>query len=112
MESVEALKTLAARRKDLRLRFPNLVDYESKVLFRSFYQPRPLPDEHTEIDDVDVRKTMFGGLKRTPVRRPFRRSPGDARERRRKMRIGMIRFWQLFPTRIRIVSAHNLDPAA
>ena len=69
---------LTARRKDLRLRFPNLVDYESKVLFRSFYTPRPLPAPDTLVDDVEVRKTLFGGVKRTPVRRPFQRSSDRA----------------------------------
>src|SRR5262249_20216222 len=73
VESVEALKTLTARRKDLRLRFPNLVDYESKVLFRSFYTPQPLPESGATLEDVAVKKTLFGGVKRTPVRRAFAR---------------------------------------
>ncbi len=84
VESVEALKTLTARRKDLRLRFPNLVDYESKVLFRSFYTPRPLPEANAVVDDVEVRKTLFGGVKRTPVRRTFQRSSEAAQQRRRQ----------------------------
>lgn len=98
VESVEALKSLSARRKDLRLRFPNLVDYESKVLFRSFYTPKPLPDETAAIDDVEVRTTFFGGVKRTAVRRTFRRSPEAARERRRQMRIGIPRVLNIYST--------------
>jgi predicted nucleotide-binding protein (sugar kinase/HSP70/actin superfamily) len=98
VESVEALKALSAQRKDLRLRFPNLVDYESKVLFRSFYTTRPLPDENAVVDDVEVRKTLFGGMKRTPVRRPFQRSSADALERRRKLRVGIPRVLNIYST--------------
>src|SRR5262245_530320 len=83
--SVEALKTLTARRKDLRLRFPNLVDYESKVLFRSFYTPRPLPGADEIVDQVEVKKTLFGGVKRTPVRRAFQRSTEAAQARRQQV---------------------------
>jgi activator of 2-hydroxyglutaryl-CoA dehydratase/predicted nucleotide-binding protein (sugar kinase/HSP70/actin superfamily) len=98
VESVDALKALTARRKDLRLRFPNLVDYESKVLFRSFYTPKPLPGADDLIDAVEVRTTMFGGVKRTPVRRRFRRSPEAARERRGKLRIGIPRALNIYST--------------
>ena len=98
VESTEALKALTARRKDLRLRFPNLVDYESKVLFRSFYTARPLPAADAVVDDVEVRKTLFGGVKRTPVRRPFQRSPEAAQERRRHVQIGIPRVLNIYST--------------
>jgi activator of 2-hydroxyglutaryl-CoA dehydratase/predicted nucleotide-binding protein (sugar kinase/HSP70/actin superfamily) len=98
VESVEALKILTARRKDLRLRFPNLVDYESKVLFRSFYTPRPLPEADQVVDQVEVRKTLFGGVKRTPVRRAFARSPQTARERRQQIQIGIPRVLNIYST--------------
>jgi activator of 2-hydroxyglutaryl-CoA dehydratase len=91
VESAEALKAVTARRKDLRLRFPNLVDYESKVLFRSFYTPRPLPDANAIVDDVEVRKTLFGGVKRRPVRRTFKRSSEATENRRRQIQIGIPR---------------------
>ena len=98
VESVEALKTLNARRKDLRLRFPNLVDYESKLLFRSFFTPAPLPDAATPVDDVQVRKTWMGGVRKTPVRRPFSRSSEAARERRRQMQIAIPRVLNIYST--------------
>ena len=98
VESVEALKTLVARRKDLRLRFPNLVDYESKVLFRSFYTPRPLPDATAAIDAIDVRTTLFGSVKRTAVRRTFQRSSQAAIDRRRQLRIGIPRVLNIYST--------------
>jgi activator of 2-hydroxyglutaryl-CoA dehydratase/predicted nucleotide-binding protein (sugar kinase/HSP70/actin superfamily) len=98
VESVEALKVLTNRRKDLRVKFPNLVDYESKVLFRSFYTPDPLPDAGAPIDDVDVKKTLFGGVRRTPVRRAFSRSAGAAAEARRKIQIGIPRVLNIYST--------------
>ncbi|HEX3703492.1 MAG TPA: BadF/BadG/BcrA/BcrD ATPase family protein [Vicinamibacterales bacterium] len=98
VESAEALKTLTARRRDLRLRYPNLVDYESKVLFRSFYAPEPLPEAGALIDSVDVRKTVFGGVKKTPVRRPFQRSAESAQSRRRHLHIGIPRVLNIYST--------------
>ena len=98
VESADALKELTARRKDLRLRYPNLVDYESKVLFRSFYTPEPMPEDGAIIDDVKVSTTMFGGIKKKAVRRPFRRSSEAARERRRRLQIGIPRVLNIYST--------------
>jgi predicted nucleotide-binding protein (sugar kinase/HSP70/actin superfamily)/activator of 2-hydroxyglutaryl-CoA dehydratase len=98
VESTEALKTLTARRKDLRLRYPSLVDYESKVLFRSFYTPRPLPAAGDVVHVVEVRKTLFGGVKRTTVRRTFQRSSEAARDRRRHIHIGIPRVLNIYST--------------
>ncbi len=98
VESADALKELTARRKDLRLRYPNLVDYESKVLFRSFYTPEPMPEDGAIIDDVKVSTTMFGGIKKKAVRRPFHRSSEAARERRRRIMIGIPRVLNIYST--------------
>jgi activator of 2-hydroxyglutaryl-CoA dehydratase/predicted nucleotide-binding protein (sugar kinase/HSP70/actin superfamily) len=98
VESVDALKFLNARRKDLRVRFPNLVDYESKLLFRSFFTPDPLPAAGTLVDDVSVRTTWFGTVKKESVRRPFQRSSAAAEARRREMRIGIPRALNIYST--------------
>src|SRR5262249_44802052 len=98
VESPEALKALTARRKDLRLKFPNLVDYESKVLFRSFYTPAPVPGAGTIIDDVAVRTRWFGGVKKRPVRRPFARSSAAAQDRRRRVQVGIPRVLNIYST--------------
>ena len=98
VESVEALKSLNARRKDLRVRFPNLVDYESKLLFRSFFTPQPLPDAGTPVDDVEVRTSWLGATRKRPVRRAFQRSTAEADERRRRMRIGIPRVLNIYST--------------
>ncbi len=96
VESVDALKALNARRKSLKERFPNLVDYEAKLAFRSFTKPDPVPAEGTVIDDVEVKKTLFGAIKRTPIRRPIRRSGAPAAERRKTLRVGIPRVLNLY----------------
>jgi predicted nucleotide-binding protein (sugar kinase/HSP70/actin superfamily) len=98
VESADALKALTARRRDLRLRYPNLVDYESKVLFRSIYTPEPIPEAGTRIDSVAVKQTIFGGVKRTPIRRRIERSSDEARERRRRIQIGIPRVLNIYST--------------
>ena len=86
VESVEALKTLAARRKDAAAAIS-----ESRRLREQGALPQLLHacarflTNDTVIDDVEVRTTLFGGVKRTPVRRPFQRSSEAARDRRRQI---------------------------
>ena len=53
VESKDALKELNAKRRDLKSRFPNLVDYESKLAFRNFHKPELVPEEGTVIDDIE-----------------------------------------------------------
>jgi activator of 2-hydroxyglutaryl-CoA dehydratase/predicted nucleotide-binding protein (sugar kinase/HSP70/actin superfamily) len=98
VESADALKELTNRRKDLRLRYPNLVDYESKVLFRPIYKPDAMPEDGALFDDVEVKKTLLGNIKKTPVRRKFRRSGEAARERRRRLQIGIPRVLNIYST--------------
>jgi activator of 2-hydroxyglutaryl-CoA dehydratase/predicted nucleotide-binding protein (sugar kinase/HSP70/actin superfamily) len=98
VESTEALKALTATRKELKVRYPNLVDYESKLAFRSFYAPEPMPASGELLDDVEVRRGFFGGATRVPVRRPFQPSPDVARDYRAGVRIGIPRVLNLYST--------------
>jgi activator of 2-hydroxyglutaryl-CoA dehydratase/predicted nucleotide-binding protein (sugar kinase/HSP70/actin superfamily) len=98
VESVDALKELNARRKELKMRFPNLVDYEAKLAFSSFHRPDPIPAEGAEIEDVEVSRGFLGKIKRTPVRRPIRRSSAEAAERRKSIRIGIPRVLNIYST--------------
>jgi len=75
--------------EDLRLKYPNLVDYESKVLFRSFYTPEPLPEAGAVVDSVEVKRSWLGGVKKAPVRRQFSRSSEESAARRRGLQIGI-----------------------
>jgi hypothetical protein len=58
VESVDALRTLEAKRKDQKAKYPNLVDYEARLAFRHFYTPKPIPAEGERIEDVEVKKTL------------------------------------------------------
>jgi activator of 2-hydroxyglutaryl-CoA dehydratase/predicted nucleotide-binding protein (sugar kinase/HSP70/actin superfamily) len=98
VEDLDALKRLQEERKARMTRYPNLVDYEATLLFKSFYAPAPLPADGSLMDDVEVRRGFFGGIRRVPVRRPFRRSPAGAAERRAKLRIGIPRVLNLWST--------------
>src|SRR5439155_1069352 len=84
-------RALEKKRKDLKTRYPNLADYEARLAFRHFYAPQPIPPEGTVIDDVDVRKTLLGGIKRVPIRRPIHRS-----QFRKGVRIGIPRVLNLY----------------
>ncbi|RME71393.1 MAG: CoA activase, partial [Planctomycetota bacterium] len=96
VESKEAMIALTRERNRLKKRFVNLVEYESRLAFRSFYKPDPLPEAGTPIDDVEVRRTVLGRVVRRPVRRGFRRSSAQAAERRRQIRVGIPRVLNLY----------------
>jgi predicted CoA-substrate-specific enzyme activase len=99
VESEEAMLELTKQRKRLMKEYPNLVDYESKQLFRHFYDQPPMPTAETLIDDVEVKKGLFG-IKRTPIRRPFQRSSAEAQRKRQSMRIGIpkvLNVWSIAP---------------
>jgi activator of 2-hydroxyglutaryl-CoA dehydratase/predicted nucleotide-binding protein (sugar kinase/HSP70/actin superfamily) len=98
VESLDALKEITQRRNRLKTRYPNLADYEAKLAFRHFHAPRPLPEAGTPVDTIDVRRGLLGGVRRVPVRMPFRRSSPDALERRQGLRIGIPRVLNLYST--------------
>ena len=98
VEDMDALRALNADRKERMTRFPNLVDYESRLCFRHFYDQAPLPRHGALIDDVEVRRTLLGGVRRKPIKRPFRRSSEAARKRREDVRIGIPRVLNLWST--------------
>lgn len=97
VESRQAMVAIATERKAVMKRFPNLVDYEARMLFRHFYDPRPLPEEGEPIDDVAVERTLLGA-RHLATRRGFRRSPAAAEETRRKLRIGIPRVLNMWST--------------
>jgi len=56
-----------------------------------------MPEDGDLIDDIEVRKGIFG-VRRVPVKRPFKRSSKEAWEERRKVRIGIPRVLNLYST--------------
>lgn len=98
VEDMDALKSLNKDRKQRMTRYPNLVDFEAKLCFKSFYQAAPLPDHGTSIDDVVVKRTLLGAVRHKPVKRAFQRSSAEAVARRDKMRIGIPRVLNIYST--------------
>src|SRR5450432_790676 len=97
VESEEAMLALSAERKKLMKQYPNLVDTESKLLYRHFYDQQPVPEQGTKVLDVEVRTTLMG-VRRLPVERTFTRSSAEAAERRRRIRVGIPKVLNVWST--------------
>ena len=97
VESEEAMLALTADRKKVMKKFPNLVDSESKLLFRHFYDQRPMPADGAKKMDVEVRRTITGA-RRIQVERTFERSSPEAWEKRRRIRIGIPKVLNVWST--------------
>ncbi len=98
VEDLKALKKLNAERKSRMKQYPNLVDYEAKLAFKSFYTPAPMPDHGTLIDDVVVKRTLLGAVRHKPVKRAFARSSAEATAKRKNARIGIPRVLNIWST--------------
>ncbi len=97
VESEEAMLSLVAERKAIAKEFPNIVDYESKRAFASFYKGTPIPADGTPVKDMIV-KRGFLGIRRVEGTRPFRRGDAAAQEKRRRTRIGMPKVLNMYST--------------
>ena len=98
VEDIDALKSLNKVRRQRMKKFPNLVEHEAKLCFKSFYKPDPLPDAGALIDDIEVKRTLLGAVRHKPIKRPFERSSADAASAREKIRIGIPRALNLWST--------------
>lgn len=98
VESKEKLKELAGKRKALKANYPNLVDYEAKLAFRSFHPPKPLPEPGELIEEKVVRRDFLGRSRKVVVKRPFERSSEADQAWRREVRIGIPRVLNLYST--------------
>jgi activator of 2-hydroxyglutaryl-CoA dehydratase/predicted nucleotide-binding protein (sugar kinase/HSP70/actin superfamily) len=97
VESEQAMLDLVADRKKIAKQFPNVVDYESKLAFRHFYDAAPMPPDGMPVKDFTVKKGFFG-IKRVETTRPFRRSGPAVMERLKRVRIGIPRVLNLYST--------------
>jgi activator of 2-hydroxyglutaryl-CoA dehydratase/predicted nucleotide-binding protein (sugar kinase/HSP70/actin superfamily) len=97
VESENAMLALVKERKATAKQFPNLVDYEGSKAFKHFFRPEPLPPNGTLIDDVAVRRGLFG-IKKETIKRPFQRSSQATRDALKKVRIGMPRVLNMYST--------------
>lgn len=92
VESKDALKELNRERAVLRKQYPNLVDMESKLAFKHFYPPKPLPKAGTSKTDIQIKRRSFKRVLRRVVKRGFRRSHADLSQ----IKIGMPRVMNLY----------------
>jgi activator of 2-hydroxyglutaryl-CoA dehydratase/predicted nucleotide-binding protein (sugar kinase/HSP70/actin superfamily) len=98
VEDLDALRDLNKIRRDRMKVYPNLVDFEAKLCFKHFYKPEALPDHGTEIEDIQVKRSLFGSVRRTPIKRAFARSSAEAVAKRKKIRIGLPRVLNMWFT--------------
>ena len=98
VENTDALKLLNKERQGRMKKFPNLVDYEAKLAFKSFYEPAPMPEHGTLVDDIQVKRTLLGAVRHKNVKRPFQRSSSENWAKRRDARIGIPRVLNIYST--------------
>ncbi len=98
VENMDALKKLNKERQTRMKKYPNLVDYEAKLAFKSFYEIPAMPAHGTPVDDVVVKRTLLGAVRHKTFQRPFQRSSAEMWAKRRDTRIGIPRVLNLFST--------------
>ena len=98
VENMDALKLLNKERNKRMKQFPNLVDYEAKLAFKSFFEPAPMPEHGAPVDDIVVKRTLLGAIRHKPVKRPFQRSSAENWAKRKEVRVGIPRVLNLYST--------------
>lgn len=98
VESKESMMALLKKRNELKEKYVNLLEYESRLAFQAFYKPQPLPTDTRKIKDIEVRRSWTGNLRRRQVTRFFQRSSRAAAERRGRLRIGIPRVLNFYST--------------
>ena len=100
VEDHEALKKLNKSRRERMVAFPNLVDYEATWAYKSLYKVASLPEAGSDLQDVVVKQTWLGGVKRKAITRQFMRSDDAAQGYRQHLRIGIpkaLNVWSTAP---------------
>ncbi|MDQ3298663.1 MAG: acyl-CoA dehydratase activase-related protein, partial [Myxococcota bacterium] len=98
VENMDSLKKLNKERQSRMKKYPNLVDYEAKLAFKSFYEPLPMPEHGTPVDDIVVKRTLLGAVRHKPVKRPFQRASAEVWAKRSDVRVGIPRVLNLYST--------------
>jgi activator of 2-hydroxyglutaryl-CoA dehydratase/predicted nucleotide-binding protein (sugar kinase/HSP70/actin superfamily) len=102
VENLDALKLLNKERQKRMKQYPNLVDYEAKLAFKSFVDTlgssATMPEHGTPVEDVVVKRTLLGAVRHRPVKRPFQRASAEISAKRRDVRIGIPRVLNLYST--------------
>ena len=96
VESKESLKELVRNRNALKERYVNLLEYEARLAFRSFFEPASLPAEGSEIEHKNARTRSWKRLPGRRRARRFQRSSVEETARRSSLRIGIPRVLNLY----------------
>ncbi len=100
VEDHDALRNLNKKRRERMIAFPNLVEHEAVWAFKPLYKPAALPGNDQVIDDVQVKRTLLGGVKHKKTRRRFQRSEESAQQWRQDFRVGIpkaLNIWSTAP---------------
>lgn len=91
VESKEAVIKIHSKRKKLKSLYPNLVDVEAELAFKSFYQIQPLPETNFMMEKITAKKTLlgYGPVKFNKVTQGFSRSNEEAQKKRAQLRVGI-----------------------
>ncbi|MDQ3368970.1 MAG: acyl-CoA dehydratase activase-related protein [Myxococcota bacterium] len=98
VENMDSLKKLNKERQTRMKKYPNLVDYEAKLAFKSFYEPAPMPAHGAPVEDIIVKRTLLGAVRHKPIQRPFQRASAEVWAKRRDVRVGIPRVLNLYST--------------
>ncbi|MCE9576411.1 MAG: acyl-CoA dehydratase activase-related protein [Deltaproteobacteria bacterium] len=98
VENLDALKKLNKERSGRMKKFPNLVDYEAKLCFKSSYEPEALPAHGTLVEDVVVKRTLLGAVRHKKIQRAFQRSSAESLAKRKDARVGIPRVLNIWST--------------
>lgn len=98
VESEEAMLAVVKERKAIMRQFPSVVSYEARVAFQKQRGLPPMPTADSTIEDVRVKRTFWGQIRREPFARPFARSDDEAKKHRRRWRVGLPRVLNMYST--------------
>ncbi len=115
VESTEALKKLYQKKKELQKRVPNLVEFESKYLFKPFYEIKNRPTKETVITQQKVKVTLngWGPTFRKSVKRKFEFSKLSDKEYRKSLKIAIpkvLNIYSIAPFLRVYLEALDIDP--
>src|SRR3569623_295479 len=98
VENMDALKVLNKERTKRMKQYPNLVDYDAKLAFKSFFAPQPMPEHGMPVKDVVVKRTLIGAIRHKEVDRPFQRASAEVWAKRKEVRVGIPRVLNIYST--------------
>lgn len=98
VESKKAVISLNKQRRELKKHYPNLVDFEAHLLFKSFYQPLALPENNSPYTYQYYQRSWLGlgPLKKKNKQRKFQACTEATKTKRANLRIGIPRALNIY----------------